>query len=248
MKHLFIIAITIFLFASVCSGQVDTINATNHSLQIFKLKEGTTRYLVYFTDSLFNLKGSSDIWERTTRFISKNNSHFVEFDWKWFHHDSLRAYISNVCDAKTLAPVFHKAVYPGKGIIAYDFRDHYMIPSDTVANNAVIKKQKLSLNIPVISWEQDLETYPLLPIKKVGQKFDIAFFDPNEKAPSYHRYEVIGKENLQLNQDAKVNCWLLKIDYSNTSYAVFWLTEKSKEVIKMKEYFNGNYRFKVKLY
>lgn len=247
MKHFFTIAITILL-TSVSFGQVDTINASNHSLQISKLTEGTKRYLVYFTDGLFHLKGSGDIWERTTTFTSKNNSAVVEFDWKWFRHDSLLAYVSNICDAKTLAPVFHKAVYPGKGIIAYDFRDNYIIPSDTVANNAVIKKQKLSLDIPVISWEQDLEIYPLLPIKRVGQKFDIAFFDPNEKSPSYHRYEVIGKENLPLNQDTKVNCWLLKIDYTKTSYAIFWLTEKSKEVVKMKEYFNGNYRFKVKLY
>jgi hypothetical protein len=69
-----------------------------------------------------------------------------------------------------------------------------------------------------------------------------------EKAASYHRYEVIGKEDLQLNSDVKVKCWLLKIKYSPTSHATFWLSEQSKEVLKMQEYFNGKYRFKVRQY
>jgi hypothetical protein len=248
MKQLFTTLAAFFLLNIVSYGQADTINAGNRHLQISKLKEGTNHYLVYYTDSLFNLKGSGDIWERSTTFITKNSTPLIEFNWKWFHHDSLLAQVLNICDAETLAPVFHKAVYRSKGIIAYDFRNSFMIPSDSIENNAVIKKPKLELQIPVISWEQDLETYPLLPVKKVGQIFEIAFFDPNEKAPAYHRYEVIGKENLQLNNDSKITCWLLKIDYSKSSYAVFWLTEKSKEVIKMKEFFNGNYRFKVKLY
>lgn len=40
-----------------------------------------------------------------------------------------------------------------------------MQPSDTVKNNDAIKKGPVKLDIPVISWEQDLETYALLPIK-----------------------------------------------------------------------------------
>jgi hypothetical protein len=51
-----------------------------------------------------------------------------------------------------------------------------------------------------------------------------------------------------LNADITTKCWLLKINYSKDSYAIFWLTEKSKEVIKMKEYYKGNYRIKVKQY
>jgi hypothetical protein len=43
-----------------------------------------------------------------------------------------------------------------------------------------------------------------------------------------------------LNDDTKGNRWLLKRDYSKTASAIFWLTENSKEVIKMKECFNGN--------
>lgn len=248
MKAIFTITIAVFFAAKTTSAQVDTINANNNSLQTSKLKEQVNTYLVYFTDSLFNLKTTGDIWERRVLFTTRNNQPVVVFDWNWYRHDSLLATVKNICNRTTLAPIFHKAVYPGKGIIAYDYKDGFMIPSDTVKNNAVLQKPKVALDFPVISWEEDLETYPLLPINKIGQKFDIAFFDPNENAATYHRYTVIAKEKLELNNDLNVDCWLLKINYSKDSYAIFWLTEKSKEVIKMKEYFNGNYRFKVKLF
>ncbi|HEX8563068.1 MAG TPA: hypothetical protein VF676_08835 [Flavobacterium sp.] len=163
--------------------------------------------------------------------------------------DSLFAVVRNLCDRKTLAPIFHSGNYPMRKItVAHDFKPDVMVASDSVANNFATKRPRVQLPVPVLSWEQDLETYPLLPIKKVGQNFEIAFFDPNEKAPTYHKYEVVGREFLVLNNDTKIKCWLLKISYSDKNYALFWLTEKSKEVVKMKEHFNGKYRFKVRLF
>ncbi len=189
-----------------------------------------------------------DIWERETKFTTRDGKSVVQFNWKWIRNDSIYATIINICDRKTLAPIYHKATYKKRGIFALDYRDDQMIASDTIENNEAKKLPAVSLTIPVISWEQDLETYPLFPIKKVGQVFDVAFFDPNEKAPTYHRYEVVGKEDMQLNNDTKVKCWLLRIDYGRGSVATFWLTEKSKDVIKMQEYYRGSYRIKVKQY
>lgn len=248
MKRLFSTCCFILILKTSVSAQPDTIHAKNNKLQLSQLKEGKKAYLVYMTDSAFNRLSSGDIWEREIKFSTKNNQPVVQFNWKWFRNDSLMATIVNVVDKKTFAPITHRSVHKTRGILAYDYTNEYMTPSDTVANNEALKKSKVALTIPIISWEQDLETYPLLPIKKVGQQFDIAFFDPNEKASTYHRYEVIGKEKLELNEDTKVDCWLLKIDYGRGAHGVFWLTEKSKEVLKLKEYFNGRYRFKVRLY
>ncbi len=229
-------------------AQVDTINAQNNKLKTANLKEGKSNYLVYFTDSLNTKRTIGDIWERSTRFENLKGKAVVRFDWKWLKGDSLLAHIVNICDRKTLAPIYHWADYKKRGILAYDYKSDSMVPSDSIKNNAAKLKGAVKLDIPVISWEQDLETYSLLPIKKVGQKFDISFFDPNEKAPGYHRYEVVGQEELTLNRDTRVKCWLLKIDYKQGSYALFWLTQKSLDVIKMKEYAQGNYRIKVKQY
>lgn len=247
MKLFYLITFAVCMPACVLFAQPDTINAVNKKLLTGNLKEGTNVYLVYFTDSTFARTTTGDIWERTIVFNTTNNLPQVQFGWKWYHNDTLQRTVTNICNRQTLAPIFQKGVYK-TGTFAYDFKDSFMVPSDTVQNNAAIKRPKVPLTIPVISWELDLETYPLLPIKKVGQIFDIAFYDPNQKEPSYHRYEVIGKEYLQLNSDTKIKCWLLKIQHKPESWALFWLTEKSKEVVKMKEYFNGRYRFKVRLY
>lgn len=248
MKRIFTTLIMLIVVQFLANAQVDTINATNKKLQKGQLREGKAVYLVYMVDSATSKRTVGDLWQREIRFTTSKNKPTVTFTWHWLHADTLLATIVNVCDRETLAPIYHSANYKTRGIFAYDYRNGEMLPSDTITNNMAVKKGKVALPIPVISWEQDLETYPLLPIKKVGQQFDVSFFDPNEKVPSYHRYEVVGKEELQLNTDTKVKCWLLKIQYSPDSYATFWLTEKSKEVVKMKEYFKGKYRFKVRQY
>ncbi|WP_406825766.1 hypothetical protein [Pedobacter sp. KACC 23697] len=248
MRILIFISIILFSFTGASMAQVDTINARNHKLLINNLKEGKNTYLVYMTDSLETKRTIGDIWERTSTFKKRDQTEVVEFRWNWLHNDSLIAQITNICERKTMSPIYHCANYKRRGIFAYDFKNGLMQPSDTVKNNDAIKKGPVKLDIPVISWEQDLETYALLPIKKVGQQFDISFFDTNEKSATYHRYEVVGKDELKLNADLTAKCWLLKINYSQDSYAIFWLTEKSKEVIKMKEYYKGNYRIKVKQY
>lgn len=248
MKKLLFVAISLLFLHFHTKAQVDTINAKNNKLQLQNLKLGTSEYLVYMTDSLFAKRTVGDIWQRTTSLKMFHHKEVIAFNWNWLKSDSLIATIVNICDRKTLAPIYHHANYKGRGVFAYDYREGWMIPSDTIKNNMAVKKGKVALSIPVISWEQDLETYTLLPIKKVGQLFDISFFDPNEAKPTYHRYEVIGKEELVLNTEVKVKCWLLKINYTPDSYATFWLTEKNKEVIKMHEYYKGSYRIKVKQY
>lgn len=247
MKTL-LLALIALISVSV-KAQVDTVNAANHKLQLQNLKAGATDYLVYFVDSASGKRTNGDLWQRKIQFVTFQNQPAVQFTWNWLRADTVFANIVNICDKQTLAPVYRYGNYKGRGIAAFDYHKDEMLPSDTVANNNLgMKKGKTPLTISVISWELDLETYPLLPIKRVGQKFDIAFFDPNEKAPAYHRYEVAGKEELVLNSDVKINCWLLKINYASGSNATFWLAEKSKEVVKMKEYFNGKYRIKVRQY
>ncbi|RYF80082.1 MAG: hypothetical protein EON98_13860, partial [Chitinophagaceae bacterium] len=94
----------------------------------------------------------------------------------------------------------------------------------------------------------DLEIFPLLPFKKAGQVFAIAFYEPGTAQSNYYKLTVTGKEALPLVGAQTVNCWLLRIDYAPGSYATFWITDKTREVVKMREYFRGRYRYKVRLY
>lgn len=178
MRVLIFINAILFSVTGVSMAQVDTINAQNHKLVMSNLKEGKTSYLVYMTDSLETKRTVGDIWERTTAFKKRDKNEVIEFDWKWLHNDSLLATITNICDRKTMSPIYHYASYKRRGVFAYDYKNGLMQPSDTVKNNDAIKKGLVKLDIPIISWEQDLETYPLLPIKRLASSLIFHFLIP----------------------------------------------------------------------
>ncbi|KAF0139971.1 MAG: hypothetical protein FD122_2872 [Stygiobacter sp.] len=257
-KLSFLAIFTFFLAVVNAQSKVDTINSSNNELLTSKLTEFSKEYLVYRADSTKSRKNIGDIWKREAKFSKFNNKEAVEFTWKWFTKDgALYKTVTNICDRKTLAPLHHLAVTNKIGDPRYDrsagtksfgYSKDEMYPDKNVADNSVLGSNPVKLNIPILSWEIDLETLPLLPIKKVGQKFAVSFFDPSEKEAGYHLYEVTGKGKLKLNNDTQINCWLLKINYDEKNYALFWLSEKSGEVIKMEEQYNSVFRFKVLQY
>lgn len=234
-----------FLFA-----QVDTVNTRTNRLLLKNLKESNAAYLVYTADSATGVIHYSDIWERTVSFTNFHNTPAVSYNWKWYHHDSLYKSVSDVCDRATLAPVYAYTNSKRFGIMAYNFNDGYMVTADTVAGNNAKPGTKIELSMPTYDWQWDMELFELLPYKKVGQQFAIAFYDPNDLngKPQYYMHTVIGEDNLVLNKEAQVKCWLLRIDYSKETYAIFWISEKSHEMLKMKNYYKGMFRYKVRLY
>lgn len=259
MKRILFILFTFLLL--VCTEKtkaqfrVDTINATNHSLLIHKLKESTAKYWVYFTDSSKQKrKGVGDIWERKITKEKLNNKDVIKFTWNWITSDEIVKHTINILDAKTLSPITYFAINktPKRtDTSAYIFEKDYLRKDKTVKGNTVNDDFEKELNIPVLNWELDLETYPLFRIKKIGQIFDVAFFDVNESAPVYHRYKVIGEDKLESIDHIPISCWLLKIDYDEKNNAIFWLSKKTGEMIKSEEkvVFGNNslYSFKVKL-
>lgn len=236
--------------ALAATAQVDTINAKNNRLLTDRLKEGTAKYLVYQTDSLTGIVTSSDIWERSISFgsLAGSNQAVTLFEWKWYRNESLFRHVKAVADRKTLAPISENTLFKGFAFAGYRFDNGFLTPDSTLQGNRVNKAMKVALTPAIFNWELDMETFSTLPVNSVGQKFAIAFMDPNSPTPNYHVYEVTGAENLALNKEVSIKCWLLRINYGNGAYAQFWISQQSHEVLKMREYFNGTYRYKVKLY
>lgn len=235
---------------STLFAQVDTLNPQTNKLLLQNLKEGTSNYLVYTADSATGEIRYSDIWVRSINFANFNNTPAVVFDWKWYHRDSLYKTVTDICSRQTLAPLYAHTGGKRTGILAYNFTNGFMVAADTVAGNKANPATTIAMTIPVYDWQWDMETFSLLPYKKVGQQFSIAFFDPNYLAgkPQYYLHTVIGEENLVLNGEAKTKCWLLRIDYDKEAYAIFWISQKTHEMLKMKEGYKGMFRYKVKLY
>lgn len=244
----------ILTMVSICVGllagaQVDTINTKTNKLITSALKEGTASYAVYFTDSLGNRISSADIWDRTIQFSTNGSGEKIyTFNWKWYNKDTLRANVTATGNAKTLEPISHMADYGKRGTFAYDFANNIVTVASAYRHNAKDSAFSVTLDPPGFEFPMDLEIFPLLPFKKTGQQFSIAFYEPGTPKADYYPLTVTGKEDLSLPGNTKVSCWVLRIDYRPGSYATFWIADKTREVLKMQEYFRGRYRYKVRLY
>lgn len=230
-------------------AQIDTINTANQKLNLAAFKEGKRSYAVFFEDSLGNRLTSADIWDRTIR-LSKSPSgqKTYEFGWKWFRRDSLLADVTATGQLPSLAPLTHNATYPKRGTRNFMFAGNTVTVPTASRKTAQDSTFQVVMNPPAFEFPMDLEIFPLLPFKKVGQEFAIAFYEPGSPSSNYYHLTVTGREDLPISGTTKINCWLLKIDYGKGSTATFWISDQAREVLKMKEYFRGRYRYKVKLF
>lgn len=248
MKVVFAL-LAVCLTAFTTFAQVDTLHTGNLKLNIAALKEGKSSYAVYFEDSLGHRLSSAAIWDRTIRF-SKDaaGKKIYHFAWDWYQKDSLLAHVEATGELPSLKPLSHYANYKKRGKFTYIFNGNTVTVPDSSKHSKRDSTFNVVMNPPAYEFPMDLEIFPLLPFKKTGQQFAIAFYEPGTPKSDYYLLTVTGKEELQLNNSVKVSCWLLKINYGRGSYATFWIADKSREVLKMKEYYRGRYRYKVKLY
>lgn len=229
-------------------AQVDTVNTTTHSLQIKQLQPSKRQYLVYLKIPQKNnriLRLSQ--WTREVRFEKRNNREVVVIRQHWDGDDTLyNRTLYSICLKDNFQPLYHFAHTLKTGTDAFSFLPDKIVGTDTVAQNTK-KNFYLALEQLPFNWELDLETFEMLPLQ-AGKQFAIAFYHPGgTTAPAYYVYKVSGSDKLSLSGGNPVDCWTLRIDYGAKNYATFWITKKHPEVLKMEEFYNGMYRYKVKL-
>lgn len=249
--HRFFLAF-IVLCSSVCTvrAQIDTINTSTLKLNLAAFREAKRTYAVFFEDSLGHRLSSADLWDRSIRLTTTPSGQKIyQFDWQWFQKDSLLANVSATGLLPSLAPLTHRATYTKRGNRRFVFNGTTVTVPVADQHTAKDSSFRAIMNPPAFLFPMDLEIFPLLPFKRIGQEFAIAFYEPGSPSASYYRLTVTGKEDLQVGGDAKLNCWILKIDYGQQGvYATFWISDQNREVVKMREYFRGRYRYKVKIY
>ena len=148
-------------------------------------------------------------------------------------------------NATDFAPIYHYTKMT-RGIEAFDFHSDKLIGSDSITNNSK-KDFNLALKKPFLNWELDMETFPLLDLKE-GKRFAINFYHPGGKGePKLYEYKVVGSEVLKTIESGNVDCWKLRIDYDEKTWAIFYISKKGREMLKMEEDFGTGVRYKVKL-
>ena len=238
-----------FLLASLtASAQIDTINPTNARLQLAVWRDTSASYAVYFTDSAGRRTSSADIWDRRVRRVQTGSQTYYAFNWQWYRRDTLMAQVRSTGAWPSLDPLTHQATYAGRGQRHYVFSDNVVRIADSARHTRQDSLFSVRLQPVAFAFPMDLELLPMLPIRRIGQQFAVAFYEPGSPSSAYYPVQVTGRERLALPGRAKIDCWLVRIDYQPGSYATFWISERSRQVIKMREYARGRYRYKVLLY
>ncbi len=239
----------LWLLPFAVTAQVDTINTSNLKLNAAAFKEGKHSYAVFFTDSTGKRISSADIWDRDIRFASNDkNEKTFQFSWTWWRKDTLIGDVKATGYYPSFKMISHEAEYRNRGKFFYAFNEGIVTVPPVHQLTAKDSSFKVMLDPPGFEFPMDLELLPLIPFKKTGQEFAMAFYEPGTPKADYYKLTVTGKEDVELPGGSKVNCWMLRIDYAPGSSATFWISDKTREVIKMKEFFRGRYRHKVLLY
>jgi hypothetical protein len=238
----------ILLATGQAHAQVDTITTENLKLQWAKATSLKHSYAVFFTDSLGKRTFTADIWDREINIIKDKGSSVYNFVWKWYSKDSLVLSAEGKCNFPSLAPQEYISFNKKKQKRQVRYEKNVAKVEGKSRKTQRDTTYQVNLNLPAFAFPMDMEILPLLPFKKIGQKFVIPFYEPGAPTAAYYTCEVMGKEDLKLTEETKLKCWLLKLVYSKNAYAIFWISESSREVIKMQNPFKGGYRYKVKLF
>jgi hypothetical protein len=210
-----------------------------------------------------SVRTQTQFWTRTIKRTDYNGTPVIEITQDWEDKDSIMHIVKSISDAKTMQPLYHKTwwkVQAGRNslvktvnITTVDFLSKTVehngnILSDTSKQaKAIWAGYKSSLDKYYLNWHLDLETFPLLPIKK-GLTFVIPFYDPGT-ASNFQKvaYTVTGSAELIGYDDQKIDCWLL-VHEEKGNKEVFWVSKKTKEVLKLEQEIGGTmYRYKIKL-
>ncbi|TWI85770.1 hypothetical protein IQ13_0938 [Lacibacter cauensis] len=269
MKDFFLLVglITALVYTNPLHAQKsDTIRITKQHLQTGVLREGTHRYLVYAKMKKDSVRILTQFWTRTIKRTIHNGLPVIEISQEWEDQDSVMHKVVSRCDAVTMKPLYHQSWWktaasrgaPVKtttetivdfinGALLYNGKQ--LSAADTAQREQLIRKGfESAQHAPYfLNWHLDLETFPLLPFKN-GLTFILPFYDPG--TPSGVKevaYTVSGSGTLTGYNDQQIDCWLL-IHETQGNKEVFWISKRTKEVLKLEQEINGRvYRYKIKL-
>jgi len=263
MKNLIFYAL--FFAAAFVQAQTDTLVVTSKNINTAALREGTHRYLVYFKMKKEATRTQTQFWTRKITRTDYNGKSSIEITQEWEDKDSVIHTVTSLSDAKTMQPLYHKTWWKVQrsrtstiktvtettvDFIKKTVEHNGKLLSDVDTSRQVKKiweGYKSSMGNYFLNWHLDMESFPLLPYKK-GVTFVIPFYDPGT-ASNYQKvaYTVTGAAQLIGYDDQKIDCWIL-VHESKGNKEVFWISKKTKEVLKLEQEINGSmYRYKIKL-
>jgi len=235
----------------------DTVYITSKNINTAVLREGTHRYIVYFKKSKDATRTQTQFWTRKIERATENQKSVIIITQEWEDKDTIIHTVRSVSDARTMQPLYHKTWWniPQMGTTAVNFSGKTVEHNGKILSDAdtarmakrIWEAYKSTGDKFLLNWHLDMEIFPALPYKN-GTTFMIPFYDPGTRAPfEVVAYTVKGSGSLTGYDDQKIDCWLLE-HTSQGNKEVFWVSKKTKEVLKLEQEINGSfYRYKIKL-
>lgn len=251
--------ISCLLLVSFCHAiqaqKKDTIriNATHINTNV--LKEGTHRYLVYFKQGKDAPRSQTQFWTRTIERTEQAGKPVIKITQLWEYKDSVWHTVTSVCDAKSFQPITNESWWKATPLTTVDMEKKQVMVNNVALSDADTAKRNQTIwssfktvgDKYVLNWHLDLEVFPTLPFK-TGVTFLIPFYDPGTVVPVMEvAYTVTGTATLSGYDNQQVDCWIMEHESAGNK-EVFWISKKTKEVLKLEQEVNGKvYRYKIKL-
>lgn len=254
MTKSMVITVVVLLNSLISWAQkTDTIRVGPEMVNTKVLIPGTHRWLVYFKMGVDSPRTLFNIWSRTIQKISHNGKEAIEVSQVWEDKDSVMHTTRSVSDAKDFRTLYHTSWWKQRGSTTFDFgsgqflmNNRSITAQDTVPRIKKLREGfEIAMNQYTLNWHLDLEVFPLLPYKN-QVTFLINFYDPGFSEPKWVPYTVTGSAKLAGLDGQSVDCWLLEHSEPNNK-EVFWISKKTKEVLKLEQQFGNRYRYKIKL-
>ncbi|MES2004444.1 MAG: hypothetical protein V4450_07975 [Bacteroidota bacterium] len=256
MKKQLFTLIALLLLGTAEAQKNDTVPLTPSLANTNVLIPGIHRWLVYFKMGKDSSRSRYQLWTRKIDRIQYQGKDAIAVTQEWENNDTIFHKVYSVCDTKSFAPLYQETWNRGAVGTSFNFitkeafvNGKPISATDADSNN--VKRYKAfekSLGEYVLNWHLDLEVFPLLPYKN-NSIFAINFYDPGFSAPKPVYYTVSGSTIVTGYDGQPIDCWLLVHD-DNTrmkSHEVFYISKKTKEVVKLEQEFGGRFRYKIKL-
>jgi hypothetical protein len=252
----FCLSILLCLSQAVVFGQKnDTIRITPEFTNTKALIPGTHRWLLYSTRGVDSPRTRFSIWSRTITKTTHNGKDAIEVAQLWEDKDGIWHTTRSLSDAKDFRTLFHDSWWRSRGKSTLDFEKAEFIINNkplTKLDTAQTDKRRReafdkAISQYTLNWHLDLEVFPLLPYKN-NRTFLINFYDPGLSEPKWIPYTVTGTGTLPGLDGQLVDCWLLEHTLPNNYKEVFWVSKKTKEVLKLENQIGDNqFSYKIKL-
>lgn len=243
----------IILTASIsCIAQKkDTVIISPDQLVLKNLKIGKSAYIVY------NKKTKSSPSERITLVkinVEKkliNDKPVITISQQW-DMDTIVHSAYTVLNATDLSTLEHDYYWKRLGYSTkFNFETKEISYEGDVTDSVKSTSMKdfnESFSKYNLNWHSDLVIFSLLPFKD-NRTFKINFYDPGFGKAEEVFYTVIDKDLLTNSSGEQIKCWVMEKKLTSAEgYQKFWISQKTGEILKEEDSFNGRLRYKLKVF